>query len=96
MSTFTLRGGTSPATEAITLVDFVETFQAKTNSVDLPDCHPVAARNIWEWEWEYEMHDAATAGDAKGVARFARLITDKLADERALDAEAAAKWGRLE
>ena len=46
-------------TDAITLVDFVGTFEAKTRSIDMPDCHPSAASNI-HW-WLAEMRDAKLA-----------------------------------
>lgn len=66
--------------DEISLVDFADTFAAKTNSLDLPDIHPAGATTIWGWLCE--MHAAAEAGQSHEVARLARMVTDKVALER--------------
>ena len=67
-------------TDAITLIDFVGTFEAKTRSIDMPDCHPSAASNI-HW-WLAEMRDAACHDEAGTVAQLTKRITDTVAQER--------------
>jgi hypothetical protein len=65
---------------AISLVDFADTFAAKTNSCDVPFIHPAADRVIW-W-WLCEMRWAAEAERADEVAKWAQYVTDKVALER--------------
>jgi hypothetical protein len=65
---------------AITLVDFVDSFDAKTNSLDLPCIHPSGARTIYHWlncvRW------AAEAERADEVAELVKRISEKVALER--------------
>jgi hypothetical protein len=65
---------------AITLVDFVESFEAKTNSLDLPDIHPGGARTIYHWL--YEMRWAAEAERADEVAKWAQNVSEEVALEK--------------
>ena len=65
---------------AITLVDFVDSFEAKTNSLDLPDIHPGGARTIYHWLCN--MRSAAEAERADEVAELAQRVNDKVALER--------------
>ncbi len=82
---FTLRGGTSATSEAISLLDFVNTFAAKTNSLDLPGLHPAGAATITHWL--DDMLDAAEKDDPAEVAKYVRMVTDKIALERQWYAE---------
>jgi hypothetical protein len=70
---------------AITLADFAESFEAKTNSLDVPNIHPSATRVIW-W-WLCYMRTAAEAERANEVAECAQRVTDKVALERQWAAE---------
>lgn len=65
---------------AITLVDFADSFAAKTNSLDVPEIHPAGGVTIWGWLCE--MRDAAQSGHADEVAMLARRVTEKVALER--------------
>lgn len=65
---------------AISLVDFADTFAAKVNSLDVSDIHPAGARTVWEWLCE--MRAAAEAGRSRDVARFARMVREKVSLER--------------
>jgi hypothetical protein len=65
---------------AITLVDFVDSFEAKTNSLDLPDIHPGGARAIYHWPCN--MRSAAEAERADEVAELVQRITEKVSLER--------------
>ena len=69
-----------PGDSAISLVDFANTFAAKTNSLDVPDIHPAAATSIAHW-----LDDMITAAENERpavVAQFARMVTAKVAQER--------------
>lgn len=70
---------------AISLVDFANTFAAKTNSLDVPDIHPAGAVTVAHWL--DEMLAAAEAERAAEVARLARMVTDKIALEREWERE---------
>jgi hypothetical protein len=63
----------------ITLVDFVDSFEAKTNSLDLPGIHPGGARAI-HW-WLCYMRTAAEAERADEVGKLAQR-TEKVSLER--------------
>jgi hypothetical protein len=65
---------------AITLVDFVDSFEAKTNSLDVPYIHPAGARAI-HW-WLCYMRTAAEAERADEVAELVQRITEKVSLER--------------
>ena len=65
---------------ACSLVDFADTFAAKTNSLDVPELHPAAGATIWHWLCD--MRAAAEHGEAGEVKRLAELVTDKIALER--------------
>lgn len=65
---------------ACSLVDFADTFAAKTNSLDVPEIHPSAGAIIWERLCD--MRAAAEHGEAGEVKRLAELVTDKIALER--------------
>jgi hypothetical protein len=67
------------AGNAITLIDFADSFAAKVNSVDAPYIHPSAAAGVWKWLCD--MRAEAEAGHADEVARLARIINEKITDE---------------
>jgi hypothetical protein len=78
---------------AISLVDFAHTFASRARSLDIPDIPPSAAENVW-W-WLSEMLDAAERERPADVARLARMVTDKVAQERQWYAEDFASAGRF-
>jgi hypothetical protein len=65
---------------ACSLVDFADTFAAKTNSFDMPGIHPAGAATVWHSLCE--MRAAAEHGEAGEVKRIAELVTDKIVLER--------------
>ena len=67
------------------LIDFADAFAAKTNSLDVPDIHPAAGATIFHWLCE--MRAAAEQERSVEVARYARMVVEKIALERQLDAE---------
>jgi hypothetical protein len=67
------------AGNAITLIDFADSFAAKVNAVDAPYIHPAGAASVWHWLCE--MRAEAEAGHADEVARLTRIINEKIADE---------------
>jgi hypothetical protein len=67
------------------LTDFADTFAAKTNSLDVPDIHPAAGATIFHWLCE--MRAAAEHEQSTEVARYARMVAEKVALERQLDAD---------
>jgi hypothetical protein len=69
------------AFDAITLVDFADTFAAKVNSVDAAYIHPAGAAAVWGYLCE--MRAEAEAGRAADVARLTRRVTETIADESA-------------
>ena len=71
--------------DANALVDFADAFAAKVNSLDVPDIHPAGAATVWTWLCA--MRAAAEEGHANDVARLARCVTEKVAQERAWHAE---------
>jgi hypothetical protein len=73
--------------EPISLVDFADTFAAKVNAVDVPYIHPAGVVTITRWL--DEMYTAAEEGSAGVVARLARFVTEKVAQEREWAAEGA-------
>jgi hypothetical protein len=80
---------------AITLVEFANTFAAKTNARDVPYIHPAGATTIC-W-WLDEMLMAAEAGRTDEVVKLTQMVADKVALERAFNAEneaTAARSGR--
>ena len=85
--------GIGAATTEISLVEFADTFAAKTNSLDLPDMHPAGANTIWDWL--LEMRAAAEAGRPHEVARLARMVTTKVAWERQWQEEYSALSKRV-
>jgi hypothetical protein len=70
---------------AITLVDFADSFAAKVNSLDVPDIHPAGAATVWTWLCA--MRAEAEVGHAADVARLACCVNEKVAQERAWHAE---------
>jgi hypothetical protein len=66
--------------DAITLIDFADSFAAKVNSLDVPDIHPAGAATVWTWLCA--MRAAAEEGHADDVARLARCVNEKVAQER--------------
>jgi hypothetical protein len=70
---------------AITLVDFADSFAAKTNSV--PDMHPAGGATVWSWLCE--MRAAAEAERSGKVAESVQRVTDKVVLERQWAEEAA-------
>ena len=85
---FNTIGADASPTEATTLVDFADSFAAKVNSLDMPDCHPAGATTIWHWLCF--MRAAAENERPVLVAEYARMITDKIAQERQWAAESHA------
>jgi hypothetical protein len=77
---------------ATTLIDFADEFAAKTNSLDVPDCHPAGAATITHWL--DAMRYAAEQGQPARVAELARMVTDKVALERRWHAESMASARR--
>jgi hypothetical protein len=77
------------------LISFADDFAAKTNSLDVPDIHPMAAAIIWEWLCL--MRAAAEADRPREVADWAQKVNDKIALERQFKAEneAAANLGAI-
>jgi hypothetical protein len=67
--------------DVIALTDFANAFAANVNALDLSDVHP-SGRGI-VWEWVCEMRYAAEEGSAEDVARLARYVNEKIADEKA-------------
>jgi hypothetical protein len=65
---------------SITLVDFADSFAAKTNSLDVPNIHPAGGAIIWNWLCE--MRAAVETERSREVAELARRVTDKVASER--------------
>jgi len=82
---FQLMPGRHTGDAAISLVDFANTFAAKTNSIDVADIHPAGAVTVVHWL--DEMLAAAEAERAAEVARLARMVTDKIALEREWERE---------
>ncbi len=71
-------------TDAISLVDFANSFAARTNSLDVPDIHPAAGATIAHW---LDFMCAAAENERPVlVAEYARMVTDKVALERRLQA----------
>jgi hypothetical protein len=71
----------------ITLVDFADSFAAKTNSLDVPNIHPAGGATIWRWLCE--MRAAAEANRSREVAELAQWVTDKVALQRTFVEEAS-------
>ena len=77
---FELMPGRHAGDASISLVDFANTFAARTNSLDVPDIHPAGAVTVVHWL--DDMLAAAEAERAGEVARLARMVTHKVAQER--------------
>lgn len=73
--------GVGAPTTAISLIEFADSFAAKTNSLDMPDVSYAADQLIWDWLWD--MRDAAESNRPDLVAKYARMVTDMVAAERA-------------
>jgi hypothetical protein len=69
----------------IDLVDFANSFAARTNALDFPDIHGAAVATIWSWL--LDMRHAAEQGRADEVAKYAQWVADKVALERRWNAE---------
>ena len=82
MQLFSIYNSCSAPDHAIDLVDFADSFAAKTNALDLPDIHRIAAGAICNW-LDY-MRAAAEHSRPDLVAEFARMVTKKFALGREL------------